>query len=71
MSLHRSLTLRVPFCRRIGARRLLWARERLVLGRLAAAGVPTACVIGGGYMADIDALARRHAILHQVAAGLA
>ena len=49
----------------------LWARERLVLGRLAAAGVPTACVIGGGYMADIDALARRHAILHQVAASLA
>jgi len=48
----------------------LWARERLVLGRLRAAGVPAACVIGGGYMADIDALARRHAILHQVAAGL-
>ena len=48
----------------------LWAREELVLGRLRQAGVPVACVIGGGYMADIDALARRHAILHRVAANL-
>jgi acetoin utilization deacetylase AcuC-like enzyme len=46
----------------------LWARERLVLGRLRDAGVPVACVIGGGYADDIDALARRHAIVHRVAA---
>jgi len=31
--------------------------------------VPLACVIGGGYSADIDALARRHAGLFRVAAG--
>lgn len=48
----------------------LWAREKLVLGRLRRAGLPVACVIGGGYMTDIDALARRHAILHRVAADL-
>jgi len=45
----------------------LWARERLVLGRLAATRLPVACVIGGGYMVDVAALACRHAILHQVA----
>jgi len=49
----------------------LWARERLVLGGLRAAGVPVAGVTGGGYMADIDAVARRHAILHRVAAEMA
>lgn len=49
----------------------LWARERLVLGRLRAAGIPVAAVIGGGYATDIDALARRHAILHRVAAEMA
>jgi hypothetical protein len=27
-------------------------------------------VIGGGYRADIDALARRHSIVHRVAAEL-
>lgn len=49
----------------------LWARERLVLGRLRAARIPVAAVIGGGYATDIDALARRHAILHRVAAEMA
>ena len=34
-------------------------------------GIPVACVIGGGYMDDIDRLARRHAILHRVAADFA
>jgi acetoin utilization deacetylase AcuC-like enzyme len=49
----------------------LWAREELVLGCLTAAGIPAACVIGGGYADDIDALAQRHAILHRTAAQLA
>ena len=34
------------------------------------AGVPVACVIGGGYSADIDALARRHSILHRAASAV-
>lgn len=37
-----------------------WARERQV---------PIACVIGGGYGDDVVAVAARHAILHQTAAG--
>ena len=32
-----------------------------------AAGVPIACVIGGGYDRDAEALARRHALLHRAA----
>ena len=45
-------------------------RDTLVLKRLRATGIPTAAVIGGGYDADIDALADRHAILHRVASNL-
>jgi acetoin utilization deacetylase AcuC-like enzyme len=45
-------------------------RDRLVLERCRAAGVPVACVIGGGYDPDLAALARRHAILFGVAAEL-
>jgi acetoin utilization deacetylase AcuC-like enzyme len=48
----------------------LWARERLVLGTCLKAGVPVAGVVGGGYAADLDQLARLHAILPQVAAQL-
>ena len=48
----------------------LAARDRLVISRCRDRTVPVAGVIGGGYMTDIDALARRHAILHRVAAGL-
>jgi len=39
-------------------------RDRWVLERCVAAGIPVAAVIGGGYDRDVDALARRHAIVH-------
>ncbi|MFY0734136.1 MULTISPECIES: histone deacetylase family protein [Aurantimonas] len=42
-------------------------RDRTVIGTCRDAGIPVACVIGGGYSRDIDALARRHSILHRVA----
>jgi acetoin utilization deacetylase AcuC-like enzyme len=45
-------------------------RERLVLETCLKAGVPVAGVIGGGYAADLDQLARLHAILPQVASEL-
>jgi acetoin utilization deacetylase AcuC-like enzyme len=48
----------------------LWRRERLVLDTCLRAGVPVAGVIGGGYAADLDQLARLHAILPQVASEL-
>ncbi len=48
----------------------LWRRERLVLETCLHAGVPVAGVIGGGYAADLDQLARLHAILPQVASEL-
>ena len=49
----------------------LEARERFVIGTVRRAGIPLAGVIGGGYLEDIDRLARRHAILHAVAAEFA
>jgi acetoin utilization deacetylase AcuC-like enzyme len=49
----------------------LWARERRVIDSAMRFGVPLACVMGGGYAKDIDALARRHAIVHRVAANAA
>ena len=45
-------------------------RERLVLETCLEAGVPVAGVIGGGYAADLDQLARLHAILPRVASEL-
>lgn len=42
-------------------------RDALVIGRARALGLPLAGVIGGGYMADVAALARRHALLHHAA----
>lgn len=48
----------------------LWARERLVLSTVRARGAPVVSVMGGGYSADVDALAARHAIVFQVAAEL-
>ncbi len=45
----------------------LLARERLVVGACRRAGVPLATVVGGGYGADVDALARRHALVHRAA----
>lgn len=49
----------------------LAARDRYVLETVRGAGVPLAGVIGGGYGADIAALARRHSTLHREAARLA
>jgi acetoin utilization deacetylase AcuC-like enzyme len=45
----------------------LYRRDRYVLEACTRAGIPTACVIGGGYSRDIDALARRHALVHRAA----
>jgi acetoin utilization deacetylase AcuC-like enzyme len=41
------------------------ARDRWVLDRCVSTGIPVAAVIGGGYDGDLDALARRHAIVHE------
>ena len=46
-------------------------RERMVISHFRARGVPVCGVIGGGYSNDLDALARRHAILHHVASEFA
>jgi len=40
-------------------------RDRFVLDKSVSLGIPIAAVVGGGYDKDIDALARRHAILHE------
>lgn len=45
-------------------------RERYVLSSCRARGLPLACVVGGGYADDLDALAARHAILHEAIAEL-
>ncbi|KRA65909.1 histone deacetylase [Caulobacter sp. Root655] len=42
-------------------------REAFVLGSCLEREIPVAGVIGGGYDADIDRLARRHALLHRAA----
>jgi acetoin utilization deacetylase AcuC-like enzyme len=40
-------------------------RDRWVLERCVGSQIPVAAVIGGGYDQDVDALARRHAIVHE------
>ncbi|MEM6617194.1 MAG: histone deacetylase [Pseudomonadota bacterium] len=45
----------------------LFERDRYVLDTARRRGIPVACVIGGGYSKDIDALARRHATIHRAA----
>jgi acetoin utilization deacetylase AcuC-like enzyme len=42
-------------------------REAFVLGSCLERGIPVTGVIGGGYDADIDRLAHRHALLHRAA----
>ncbi|RNC96463.1 MAG: histone deacetylase [Oricola sp.] len=42
-------------------------RERMVISHFRMRGIPVCGVIGGGYSRDVDALARRHALLHHVA----
>lgn len=46
-------------------------RDRRVIGYFRERGIPVAGVIGGGYSRDIEALARRHSILHRVASEFA
>ncbi len=45
----------------------LAARERAVLSLCRKAGLPIACVVGGGYDMDADVIAKRHMILHREA----
>ena len=40
-------------------------RDRFVLDHCVSLGIPVAAVVGGGYDKDVDALARRHAIVHE------
>ncbi|MEC5291873.1 histone deacetylase [Aurantimonas sp. C2-6-R+9] len=42
-------------------------RDRTVIGFFRDRDIPVACVVGGGYSRDIEALARRHTTLHRVA----
>ncbi len=44
------------------------ARDTMVLARLRGAGIPVACVLGGGYGTDPGDVAARHAILIETAA---
>lgn len=46
----------------------LRARERLALTTLRGAGLPVACVLGGGYSDDPQELAARHAVVFEEAA---
>lgn len=45
----------------------LFQRELQVLETCVARGYPVACVIGGGYADDLDALIFRHSLLHRAA----
>jgi acetoin utilization deacetylase AcuC-like enzyme len=45
----------------------IYRREMQVLSTCAAAGLPVASVIGGGYADDLDALIYRHSLLHRAA----
>ncbi len=45
----------------------LYRRDHYVLSTCRGARIPVACVIGGGYSQDIDALARRHSLMHRAA----
>lgn len=45
----------------------LFRREMQVLGTCVAQGYPVACVIGGGYADDLEALVYRHSLLHRAA----
>lgn len=45
----------------------LLCREMQVLSTCRSQGYPVACVIGGGYAEDLDALVYRHSLLHRAA----
>jgi len=46
-------------------------RDRVVIEAVRGRGIPLAGVIGGGYGADVEPIARRHALLHHAAAAFA
>lgn len=46
----------------------LAAREAMVFEQVLRRGIPITGVLGGGYSHDLEALARRHALLHQAGA---
>ena len=46
----------------------IFKRDLYVIDKCVEAGVPIACVIGGGYDRDARALARRHGLVHRAAA---
>jgi len=48
----------------------LFRREMQVLGTCITQGYPVACVIGGGYSDDLEALVYRHSLLHRAASDL-
>ncbi|KPQ35865.1 MAG: Deacetylase [Phormidesmis priestleyi Ana] len=45
----------------------IFARDRTVLKTCVATGIPVACVIGGGYGENMNALIYRHSLLHRAA----
>ncbi len=45
----------------------IYERDRTVLHACITAGIPVACVIGGGYGEDMNALIYRHSLLHRAA----
>ncbi|MDM9381175.1 histone deacetylase [Chlorogloeopsis sp. ULAP01] len=45
----------------------IYRREMQVLSTCVAAVIPVACVIGGGYAEDLNALVYRHSLLHRAA----
>ena len=45
----------------------IFRREMQVLSTCVAEGYPVACVIGGGYAKDMNALVYRHSLLHRAA----
>ena len=48
----------------------LFRREMQVLGTCVAQGYAIACVIGGGYANDMQALVYRHSLLHRAASAI-
>ena len=46
----------------------LRARDEIVIGEARRRGIPLVAVVGGGYSTDVDALARRHAIVFEAMA---
>lgn len=48
----------------------LFKRDMQVLSACLSQGYPVACVIGGGYSKDLDAIAYRHSLLHRAASSV-